>query len=78
MKNPRFNTKDWEMINAYAHGWAHGVSGLEMHHLWSYGEEGFKYEGMGWNDGLIHLQCCGSLDETAEPIDWNELDKEEV
>ena len=65
MKKPRFNLQDWEMINAYGHGWGYGVNGLEVEYLWSEGEEGRVYENRGWNDGLTHFEMCGAPDGNA-------------
>lgn len=74
MKKPRFNGVDWEMISAYANGYAYGASGLELHNLWSMGEEGYYYEKKGWQDGVQYLCSCEPLDENSDPINWEEME----
>ena len=74
MKRPRFNRVDWEMISAYANGYGYGVSGLELHSLWSAEEEGHRYEYRGWLDGVQYLCDCGSLEDSSEPINWDEME----
>ena len=71
MKKPRFNSKDWEMINAYGYGWGYGVSGLKLHPLWGDDEEGHQYEVQGWLDGVEHYCCCDPLEDDSEPIDFD-------
>lgn len=63
-KKPRYNSVDWEYINAYGHGYAIGRQGFRMDELslWGQEEEGYKYESQGWSDGFGDFAMFGQMD----------------
>jgi hypothetical protein len=71
-KKPRFSEEDWELIQAYGHGYGYGVSDLELEHLWSPEEEGYHYEIQGWKDGVDFLGSHGELE--GDLIDWDNIE----
>jgi hypothetical protein len=68
MKKPRFNSVDWQFINAYGHGYALGRSGFAYatNRLWGMGEKAQPYEMAGWEDGATDYACFGELDGLME------------
>lgn len=69
-KRERFSEEDWEMINAYAHGYGYGVSGLRLNNLWQPDEEGAVFEKMGHLDGLTFFEEWGPLE--GELLEWED------
>jgi hypothetical protein len=70
MKKPRFSKDDWELIEAYAHGYAYGCANLVLKNLWQKDEAGYAYEYQGWCDGLNFIGACGALE--GEEYDWEQ------
>ena len=63
MKKPRFNSVDWEYINAYGHGYAIGRQGFRFTdlQLWGDDEKGGFYERQGWSDGFGNYCMFGEM-----------------
>lgn len=68
MSKPRFNSVDWEFINAYGHGYALGRSGFAYspNKLWGLDEKASVYEMSGWQDGYGDWAMFGDLDGLME------------
>lgn len=70
MEKPRFNSVDWEFINAYGHGYAIGRQGLEFwsQALWGENEEAHLYESQGWTDGFGDYALFGVMTGKMEVV----------
>lgn len=60
----RLFTKDqFELVTAYANGYAYGRAGLELDHLWQPEEvKGYAAEELGYYWGQSDLYCFGELE----------------